>query len=915
MVTDSGFSSGNYVEEKYISRVAVIGGGGAGLTAAMHLCQESPDEFDVTVMESDDRVGGHCSTFDARMNGVNYPVDPGAALMFSHYDTVLNLFKHVGSDFHPFCQDVSKDGNGSIMSEMKSFVRVCRQQRFLYLIFKPWLYHAVYDTFRLYWNIPKFFKLQDDDPRKYSITLNEFLEEGGYSKAVQDLLVYPISMIQFLQGSGRLSQNAAVNSLRCVIKIISGEYVNIVDGGIQGHADKVAAKLSENTLEKNTKVTSVTRDGHGWVVEDSTGKSRQFDKVMFAVNPAVIMKLLGDNATEEEMELLSLFEETKFTLLFSTHKAEKALDFLDENPSRYEENPGFGWDIPGIPLSKQHYPSYVFNDMFGIPHDELLLVTTPEHAHPEFKTIYRREWVVCTTLPPETLAAQDRLLEMNGERGLYFAGGWLGSYLHEDAVRSGLVAACQINKRPVPWAPTFNIEKKGLGWFEGDPRGIMLESLSMPTRLIVNHSLGLVNRFLQCNIKKEYITLVLPDMTLRSFGNPKQKTKHHLVLRIFDWQFFVRAAYNFHVGFANSYIEGEIAFGGDKRSGIDYGNELACFFHLLRLNQGKIYKMQATSGSFSIGIYVTSVMMFIATWLYSMLFLGNTGIARIRKNFQTHYHELGNCSPKTYLRDAWEETAVLKAVDKFIEHAQLEPQHNVLDINCGYGTACIRAAETIGCRVVGITDSHECKSFAEEVANKKGLSHLVQFHVVDYKSFSLQRPKKFDRVISYEITDFDEQHATILFYAIGILLKPGGQFVIETTTAQDLYNYRERNFLVNHRGVFPGMHCSTIDSFIQSGLNNSSLSLDSINDGSENYSLLLRDCCRRFNEPKNLSRLREVGYNSYFFRCWTYYIVKCNAGLEDKSINRLTFRFSNLERKLCGITEYAVTHACRNRIC
>ncbi len=72
----------------------------------------------------------------------------------------------------------------------------------------------------------------------------------------------------------------------------------------------------------------------------------------------------------------------------------------------------------------------------------------------------------------------------------------------------------------------------------------------------------------------------------------------------------------------------------------------------------------------------------------------------------------------------------------------------------------------------------------------------------------------------------DEQHLPILFHAIGGLLKTGGQFVIETTIAQEFYNnYIKNNFFINHRGVFPGMHFSTISSFAQSALNNSSLSL------------------------------------------------------------------------------------------
>jgi hypothetical protein len=44
-------------------------------------------------------------------------------------------------------------------------------------------------------------------------------------------------------------------------------------------------------------------------------------------------------------------------------------------------------------------------------------------------------------------------LLLNGKRGLWFCGAWMGYGFHEDGLRSGLEIAVAITGKPVPWAP------------------------------------------------------------------------------------------------------------------------------------------------------------------------------------------------------------------------------------------------------------------------------------------------------------------------------------------------------------------------------------------------------------------------------------------------------------------------------
>ena len=69
----------------------------------------------------------------------------------------------------------------------------------------------------------------------------------------------------------------------------------------------------------------------------------------------------------------------------------------------------------------------------------------------------------------------------------------------------------------------------------------------------------------------------------------------------------------------------------------------------------------------------------------------------------------------------------------------------LLDIGFGWGGVAIRAAETIGCRVHGVTLSKEQKAYAEAKVRERNLEHLITFELMDYRTFAKAHPGEFDR--------------------------------------------------------------------------------------------------------------------------------------------------------------------------
>jgi predicted NAD/FAD-binding protein len=197
-------------------RVAVIGGGVAGLSAAWHL-SENVSNVEVELFEAEDRLGGHAYTV-----AVNNPDGSGKTdvdigfMVFNepNYPNMVRWFEHLGvpNENTDMSLSVSLDKGKTVEWNSDGINGLlARRGQALDLQF----YNMLYDMHRFHNEAAKLLLLHENDPRK-AVTTGQYLRSHGYSQAfcmyyllpmmaalwsasMEDVLAFPaVQLISFL---------------------------------------------------------------------------------------------------------------------------------------------------------------------------------------------------------------------------------------------------------------------------------------------------------------------------------------------------------------------------------------------------------------------------------------------------------------------------------------------------------------------------------------------------------------------------------------------------------------------------------------------------------------------------------------------------------------------------------------------
>lgn len=418
-------------------KIAVIGSGIAGLSAAYRLVQSG---LDVSLFEANDYFGGHTHTVDVTLDGLSYGVDTGF-LVFNQrtYPNLVQLFAELGVE--TVATDMSFSVKLPLPGRMLEWAggdldAVFAQRRNM---LSPGFYRMLRDILRFNKHATAL-ALSGNDATP--ISLGSYLLKHNYSKEFRDWYLLPMAgciwscpteqMLAFpLASFVRFCHNHGL------LQINNRPQWQTVKGGARQYVEKMLAHIPQKHL--HTPVLSVTRNalGSSGKIKVQTGNGvHLFDHVVMAGHSDQSLRLLQD-ATAQEQAILSAikYQPNRAVLHLDT-------DCLPENKKTWS-----AWNYQSEAGSQPRVcVHYLLNQLQPLPFTRSVIVSlNPVHAPAPDKVLAEYDYAH-PVFDAAAISAQGKLATIQGEQNTWFAGAWTGFGFHEDGLKSGLAVAQAIGK-------------------------------------------------------------------------------------------------------------------------------------------------------------------------------------------------------------------------------------------------------------------------------------------------------------------------------------------------------------------------------------------------------------------------------------------------------------------------------------
>lgn len=406
-----------------MTRVAVIGSGIAGLGAAWAL--DRSGRCDVTLLEAEDWIGGHTCTVDVPDPAGVIPVDMGFIVHNPRaYPRLLTLFDELGVATQPTEMSFSVSCRGCGLEYAGRAVG--RQlDRFL----RPRMLRLVREI-RRFWIDGR---AAIDDPTIDELTLQQFVDARGYSLDFQQHYLVPLTAaIWSTSPTGTLDFpiRAALGFLdnHGVLQARGHEWRTVV-GGSRSYVDAILDRIG-GQIRWRSPVLDVTRHDDGVDVRVAGAPTpERFDHVVFATHADTTLSLLH-NSDRLEQELLGAFEFTVNETIL--HEDRTIL------PKRSSSIAAWNYQLACCAgHGERPTMTYSMNRLQQLSTPRPLSVTLNRGADIDEDTVIERRQFAHPRYTHRSMAAQQRIDELDGRRRSWFCGAWQGFGFHEDGLRSG----------------------------------------------------------------------------------------------------------------------------------------------------------------------------------------------------------------------------------------------------------------------------------------------------------------------------------------------------------------------------------------------------------------------------------------------------------------------------------------------
>jgi uncharacterized protein len=413
-------------------RIAVIGGGIAGMAAAYRL---APDNA-VVLFETEKRLGGHARTVLAGRNG-DQPVDTGFIVFNNvNYPNLLALFHELDVPMAKSSMSfgASIDG-GRIEYGLASFDAIFAQRRNLA---SPRFLGMLRDIMR-------FNSQAEAVADTADMTIRDLLGRLGTGDAFRDHYITPFSgAIWSTPTTGILDfpAQALVRFFRNHALLgYSGQHQwSTVRGGSMEYVRRLQASLVSKGVDMRLgcPVAGIKRVAGGVMIRVEGGDWDLFDEVVMATHSDISLQLLADPTPDERHALGAIGYQPNEAVLHSDESLMPKLRKVWSSWSYVEAKGG-----PGSRIDL----TYWMNSLQPIPMADPLFVTLNTSRPIRDDQIYDSVTFHHPVFDLAALAAQDTIRAINGQNGTWYCGAWMRNGFHEDGIASAIDVATAIRSQ------------------------------------------------------------------------------------------------------------------------------------------------------------------------------------------------------------------------------------------------------------------------------------------------------------------------------------------------------------------------------------------------------------------------------------------------------------------------------------
>ena len=423
-------------------RIAVIGGGIAGLSAAWLLSRQ----HEVTLYEKDSWLGGHAHTVDVETAAGPLAIDTGFIVYNQrNYPNFTALLDHLGVESTEtnmsFAASVG-DGRFEYSSDLRGLVGQKRN------LARPAYWQMLAEIVRFYNHAEGLL----DSPDIEGVTLGEFLGRHDYSEQLVELHVLPMCAAIWSSSAAAIRgfpMQAFVRffSSHELFKLGRRAMWRTVKGGSRSYVEALVGDFASR-VRKAPAARSISRQGGLVTVEDARGERDVFTDVIMASHADQTLALL-DDADGLERQVLGAFS-------YTTNRA-VLHDDISLMPKR--RHVWASWNYIGGDEGQAGggalCVSYWMNRLQNLDPKHPIFLTLNPTREPKASALLQSFVYEHPLFNQAALSAQRQLWQLQGRRGTWFCGSYFGYGFHEDALQSGLAVAERFGMRR-PWAMPVN---------------------------------------------------------------------------------------------------------------------------------------------------------------------------------------------------------------------------------------------------------------------------------------------------------------------------------------------------------------------------------------------------------------------------------------------------------------------------